>query len=218
MTAIEPKDRIFVALDTPERAKASDLAVRLAGAVGGIKLGLEFFTAQGPEGVRAVAGDARLFLDLKLHDVPNTVAGAVRAAAPLRPMFLSVHAGGGRAMLEAAVAAAREASEAGSLPRPRLLGITLLTSLDEADLESLGQHGSVLDQVRRLAELARAGGLDGVVCSPREVAALRADHGPGFLLVVPGIRPAGSAAHDQKRVLTPTRAVAAGADYLVIGR
>ena len=213
-----PKERIFVPLDTADLARARHLAALLAGEVGGLKLGKEFFTAHGPEGVRAVAGGARLFLDLKLHDIPNTVAGAVRAAVRLRPDLLTLHASGGPAMLRAAAQAARAAAEEASLPRPRLLAITVLTSLDEDDLAAVGQRGPMAEQVRRLAALARDNGLDGVVCSPREIADLRRLCGPEFLLAVPGIRPDWAAADDQKRVLSPAAALAAGADVLVIGR
>jgi orotidine-5'-phosphate decarboxylase len=214
----EAKDRVFVALDTPEVARATRLVEALRGEVGGVKIGNELFTAQGPDGVRAVAGGERLFLDLKFHDIPNTVAGAVRSAVHLRPFCLTLHASGGRAMMEAAVEAAREAAEDLETARPRLLGVTVLTSLDDDDLEAVGQRGAVAEQVRRLAALARDAGLDGVVCSPREIAVLRADCGPDFILMVPGIRPTWAASGDQKRVTTPSQAVAAGADYLVIGR
>jgi orotidine-5'-phosphate decarboxylase len=201
---------VFVALDTVERARARALADAVRPHVGGLKLGLEFFCANGPDAVREVAGEAPLFLDLKLHDIPNTVAGAVRAVRPLRPALLTLHAGGGPAMLRAAVEAA-----AGEV---KLLAVTVLTSLDEGDLDRVGQRGPVLDQARRLARLAQEAGLAGIVCSPHEIAALRAECGPGFLLVVPGIRPAGAGVGDQKRVMTPQEALAAGADHLVIGR
>lgn len=211
---------LYCALDTAEVAEARALALRLAGAVGGLKLGLEFFVAQGPAGVSAVVADTGLplFLDLKLHDIPNTVAGAVRAAVALQPAFLTLHAGGGPAMMRAAAEAAAEAAARRGVARPRLLGVTVLTSLDADDLAAVGRRGPVADQVRRLAALARAAGLDGVVCSPAEVAVLRADLGPDFVLMVPGIRPAGADVGDQKRVMTPRAARAAGADYLVIGR
>lgn len=208
---------LFCSIDTTEPARARALVAATAGLVAGIKLGLEFFVANGPDGVRAVAGAAPLFLDLKLHDIPNTVAGAVRAAARLAPAWLTVHCSGGGAMLRAAAAAAASAAEEGG-PRMRLIGVTVLTSLDEADLGAVGQEGPVAEQALRLALLARGSGLDGIVCSPHEVARLRAACGPGFLLVVPGIRPAGSALGDQKRVMGPRAAIAAGADYLVIGR
>ena len=206
------RNPILCAIDTPDLARASALVTALVGAVGGVKLGLEFFAAHGPEGVHRVAGTATdVFLDLKLHDIPYTVAGAVRAALPLDPLFLTLHATGGEAMMRAAV-------EARGARRTKLLGVTVLTSLDETDLAATGQAGPVAEQVRRLALLAQAAGFDGVVCSPQEVAMLRTACGKDFLLVVPGIRPAGTALGDQKRVQTPRDAVAAGADYLVIGR
>ncbi|HEY9538086.1 MAG TPA: orotidine-5'-phosphate decarboxylase, partial [Kiloniellaceae bacterium] len=213
-----PHERIFVGLDTAEVDKAARLAKLLAGAVGGVKIGKEFFTAQGPDGVRLAVGGAPLFLDLKFHDIPNTVAGAVRAAVDLRPAILNVHASGGRAMMAAAAEAARETAEELGIARPRVVGVTVLTSLDAGDLQDVGQQGPLEAQVERLAQLAQASGLDGVVCSPREIARLRKACGPDFLLVVPGIRPAWAAAGDQKRIMTPAEAVAAGADVLVIGR
>ena len=215
---LDPKDRIFVALDTQDLSRAAALARGLAGLVGGVKIGKEFFTAHGPDGVRAVASGVPLFLDLKFHDIPNTVAGALRSAIHLRPAFVNVHAAGGRAMLEAAVQAVAEGAEDADVPRPQLLGVTVLTSLGEEDLGDVGQAGPLTDQVLRLAGLAQSCGLDGVVCSPREIAALRAACGPDFLLMVPGMRPGWAASGDQKRVMTPGEALAAGADYLVIGR
>ncbi|MDJ0950790.1 MAG: orotidine-5'-phosphate decarboxylase [Alphaproteobacteria bacterium] len=206
---------MFVALDMVDPAAAEAMAAQVRPHVAGVKLGLEFFAANGPAGVRRVAGAGLpLFLDLKLHDIPNTVAGAVRAVVPLEPSLLTVHAGGGPAMLRAARNAA---ADAGTL-RPKIVAVTVLTSLDDADLGAVGQTGPATDQVRRLAALAQESGLDGVVCAPQEVAILRGDCGPDFLLVVPGIRPGGSAAADQKRVMTPTEAIAAGADILVVGR
>ena len=204
--------RLFVAVDTPDRDRASALVRTLGDNVGGIKLGLEFFAAEGPDGVRAVmAGGQPLFLDLKLHDIPNTVAGAVRSALSLKPAFMTVHTSGGPAMMRAAADAA-----AGS--NCRLLGVTVLTSLDDADLSRVGQQGPALAQVRRLALLARESGLNGIVCAPHEVAAVRAETGPGFAIVVPGIRPAWAEAGDQKRAMSPAQAMAAGADHLVVGR
>jgi len=211
--------QILLAIDTIDMAIAGAQAAATRGAVDGIKLGLEFFAANGPAGVRAVtAAGVPLFLDLKLHDIPNTVAGAVRAATPLRPTLLTVHAAGGGAMLRAAADAAGEAATKAGVPRPRIIGVTVLTSLGEPDIDAVGQRGPIADQARRLAALAQSCGLDGVVCSPHEIAALRADCGAGFLLVVPGIRPAWAAASDQKRVMTPAEAAQLGADYLVIGR
>jgi orotidine-5'-phosphate decarboxylase len=215
MSRINP---ILCAIDTPDLARAQALAAAVRGVVAGIKLGLEFFTANGPAGVRQVVDrDTELFLDLKLHDIPNTVAGAVRAAAQLEPLLLTLHIAGGPAMMEAAVRAADAVAHDGKR-RVKLLGVTVLTSLDDGDLAAVGQEGPVGDQVRRLALLARDSGLDGVVCSPQEVAALRELCGSEFLLVVPGIRPSGAASGDQKRVTGPRAAVQAGADYLVVGR
>jgi orotidine-5'-phosphate decarboxylase len=215
---LSPRDRIFVGLDTPDVDKAARIAKSLVGTVGGVKIGKELFTASGPEGVRKAAGGAPLFLDLKFHDIPNTVAGAVRAAVRLQPRILNVHASGGRAMMTAAAEAAGEAAESLGIARPKVIGVTVLTSLDDKDLEEVGQRGPAGDQAERLARLAQASGLDGVVCSPREIARLRQACGPDFLLVVPGIRPAWSAAGDQKRIMTPQEAIAAGADHIVIGR
>jgi orotidine-5'-phosphate decarboxylase len=209
----------FIALDMTDALKAAELAAPLRGQVGGLKLGLEFFSANGPSGVRQVVqGGDRLFLDLKLHDIPNTVAGAVRAVAPLSPYLLTIHASGGADMMRAALEAAGEAATKLGKPRARIIGVTVLTSMSEVDLTNVGQRGPMLDQVRRLALLARTCGLDGVVCSPHEVAALRGECGPDFLIVVPGIRPSWAAAGDQKRVMTPGEAMRAGATYMVIGR
>jgi len=207
--------RIFVAIDRADRASAAAEIARLATTGCGIKLGLEFFIANGPEGAREVIGDQPLFLDLKLHDIPNTVAGAMRSACRVGPQVVTLHASGGLAMMRAAVAAAREIRGAAA---PKLLAITVLTSLDEHDVESVGQRGPIADQAWRLAELAQTAGVAGVVCSPHEVAGLRAQCGPGFLLVTPGIRPSWVASGDQKRMTTPAEAIASGADHLVIGR
>jgi orotidine-5'-phosphate decarboxylase len=205
---------VYVALDTTDLDYARGLAERLRGSVGGLKLGLEFFSAHGPDGVRAFAGmDLPLFLDLKFHDIPNTVAGACRAVAALGASIINVHAGGGAAMLKAAGEAARAVN-----PGIKVIGVTVLTSLNEADLKSAGVAGSPGEQVMRLAQLAKANGLDGVICSAHEITPLRAMLGPDFLLVVPGIRPAGSDLNDQSRVMTPAEAHKAGADILVIGR
>ena len=207
---------IFVALDTRETDRAVALSHGLQGLVGGIKLGKEFFTAQGPQGVQRVcqASGLPLFLDLKFHDIPNTVAGAVRAALPLKPFMLNVHAGGGAAMMRAA---AQAAAEAGA-DRPLVIGVTVLTSLGDDELSAMGISGTAGDQVVRLARLTQDCGLDGVVCSAREITALREACGPDFKLVVPGIRPAWSSTDDQRRIVTPSQALDLGADYLVIGR
>ena len=213
-----PAHPVFCALDTADAARARDLAMALTGHVGGFKIGKEFFTARGPEGVRAAVGAAALFLDLKFHDIPNTVAGAVRAACALKPSILNVHAAGGTAMMRAAAEAATAGARAAGAVRPWVVAVTVLTSLDDGDLAAVGQSGPVADLVSRLARLARSCGLGGVVCSPREIAALRAELGADFRLIVPGVRPEWAGADDQKRVMTPAEAVAAGADYLVIGR
>jgi orotidine-5'-phosphate decarboxylase len=201
---------IFVAIDTPDLERASALAAKVKGHVGGIKLGLEFFSANGPEGVREMAAhDLPIFLDLKLHDIPNTVANAVQALRRIEPAILTVHAAGGRAMMEDAKAAAPSGT--------RVVAVTVLTSLDDSDLAAAGASGNVHDQVARLTGLAREAGLDGVVCSGAEVGAARKLWPDGFF-VVPGVRPADSSAGDQKRVVTPRQALDAGASILVIGR
>jgi orotidine-5'-phosphate decarboxylase len=208
--------RLFVAIDTPDVARAASLAKALNGVGCGIKLGLEFFSAQGPQGVEkvvAAAPGALFFLDLKFHDIPNTVAAAVRSSLALKPFVLNVHASGGKAMMVAAAEAAAKAS-----PRPLVIAVTVLTSLDDNDLASVGQIGPAADQVVRLATLVKASGLDGVVCSAHEAAILRKALGPDFKLIVPGIRPAGADVGDQKRVMGPRQAIEAGADFLVVGR
>lgn len=210
---------VFVALDTVDVAHACATAARLGGLVGGVKLGLEFFVANGPSAMAEVAAlGLPLFLDLKLHDIPNTVAGAMKGVARLAPALTTVHASGGVDMMRAAVEAAR--NEAARLGKPvtKVLAVTILTSLDQSAVSAVGFAGTVLDQVRRLADLAQAAGMDGLVCSPHEVETLRAQVGAGMTLVVPGIRPAWAAAGDQKRVMTPREAVERGADVLVIGR
>ena len=212
---LDTKNPIFCALDTTDLDRAVMLAHDLRGAVGGVKLGLEFFHAHGPAGhERIAAAGLPIFLDLKLHDIPNTVSGGLRAVLPLRPAIVNVHASGGRDMLRAAAATAAEAGAG----RPMLIAVTVLTSLDDDDLAEIGYAGTSGQQAGRLAELAEICGLDGVVCSPREIAGLRAARKPDFRLVVPGIRPAGAASQDQKRIMTPADAVDAGADILVIGR
>ncbi len=210
-----PLGRIFVALDTTDVGRAVALAERLAGRVGGVKLGHEFFTANGPQGVREVAAvGLPVFLDLKFHDIPATVAAAVRAALPLKPFMLNVHAQGGASMMRAAAAAART----GGADRPLVLAVTVLTSLDGGDLNACGVDDEPAAQVLRLALLAKDCGLDGVVCSPLEAAPLRRALGDDFKLVTPGVRPRWAVGDDQKRTMTPAEAVRAGADRLVIGR
>ncbi len=201
---------VYVAVDTGDLGRAEALARVVAPHVGGLKLGLEFFMANGPDGVRRIAARGLpVFLDLKLHDIPNTVAGALRSIAPLGIAVTNVHAGGGAAMLAAARAACP--------PPVRLIAVTVLTSLDDADLDGMGVPGGADAQVGRLARLTRDAGLDGIVCSPHEVAAAKAAWPDGYF-VVPGVRPEGSDKGDQKRVMTPREALAAGASMLVIGR
>ncbi len=205
---------VFCALDTPDLREAKHLANLLAGQIGGVKLGLEFFMAQGHAGVAQVRpAGLPLFLDVKLHDIPNTVAGALASLLPLAPDFVTIHTSGGAAMMMAARDVAAQADKP-----PKLLGVTVLTSLDSDDLASVGQDKDTRAQVTRLAKLAQAAGLDGVICAPTEIAALRAACGSDFILMVPGIRPAWAAGNDQKRVLTPREAMQAGATHLVIGR
>jgi orotidine-5'-phosphate decarboxylase len=210
--------RLAVALDVSSRASALDLARALAGHVGVIKVGLEAFTAHGPAFVDEVgATGTPVFLDLKLHDIPNTVERAARNCARLGVRLLTVHAGGGEAMLRAARAGA-EAGTASGLERPLVIAVTVLTSLDDDSLAALDLPGGAMARALRWAVLARRSGCDGAVCSPRAAAALRAATAPDFVLVTPGIRPAGEASGDQKRVATPVAALAAGADLLVVGR
>jgi len=215
---------IFCAVDTSDLAQAERLAAQLKGHVYGLKLGLEFFAAHGTHGYRAMAkAGLPIFLDLKLHDIPNTVAGAISSLLPLTPAFMTLHTSGGPAMMRAA---ADQAAKLGA-KRPKLLGVTVLTSLDSKDLASIGQDADVKQQAMRLARLAKDSGLDGIVCSPEEVGSIRSLLGPDFILMVPGIRPSWAAdsnrpplrtADDQKRVMTPQEAMASGASYLVIGR
>jgi len=204
---------LITALDTADADQAKTWANATAPHCGMLKLGLEFFLANGAAGVRRI-DNRPIFLDLKLHDIPNTVARAVGAILPLAPALLTLHAAGGAAM----IAAARAAANAAGANRPRLLAVTVLTSLDETALLETGVPGGVPAQVLRLARLALAAGADGLVCSPHEVATLRAELGPEALLVVPGIRLASDAAGDQARIMTPRDAAAAGADWLVVGR
>lgn len=208
-----PRNPIIAALDTTDLATARQWAGTLDPHVGLLKLGLAFYLAHGAAGVRAVS-DRPVFLDLKLHDITNTVAGGVSAVLPLGAAMLTLHAQGGSAM----IAAARDAAERAGAARPKLLAVTVLTSLSAEALAETGVADSPARQVRRLAALALRAGADGIVCSPQEVAMLRAEFGPDPVLVVPGIRPAGAAKGDQARTLTPREAMDAGADWLVIGR
>ena len=213
------KNPVYCAIDVSDLGTAQNLALQLSGKVGGLKIGMEFFYAHGQTGYELLSQQGQnIFLDLKLHDIPNTVAAAVRALVPLAPAYLNVHAGGGAAMMAAASKSAHETAGAAGVTPPCMLGVTVLTSLSQSDLNDIGVHGAPRDQVLRLANLAAGNGMDGVVCSAEETAMLRSEMGPDFKLVVPGIRPAGAGHDDQKRVTTPEAAMAAGADVLVIGR
>ncbi|VAW11685.1 Orotidine 5'-phosphate decarboxylase [hydrothermal vent metagenome] len=206
---------VFCGLDTTDKDRALALAGAVKTSVGGLKVGMEAFYALGPSGYAELAAQGLpIFLDLKLHDIPNTVAGGIRALLPLRPAIVNVHATGGMAMMRAAMDAAMAAGEA----RPKIIAVTVLTSLDDEDLSAAGFSRSAREQALHMARLAREAGLDGVVCSPHEIAAIKSACGADFLTVVPGIRPASASADDQKRVMTPQAALAEGADILVIGR
>jgi orotidine-5'-phosphate decarboxylase len=202
---------IAVALDAPDLETAARWASLVTPHVSTVKVGLELYLRYGPDVIASVRGASgvRLFLDLKLHDIPNTVAGAASAVARLKPAILTVHATGGPAMIEAAVNA---------LPNTQIAAVTLLTSLSEADLERIGMNGPASDAVRRLAVMAVGAGAQALVCSPHEITTVRAEVGPDITLIIPGVRPVGTASQDQVRVATPEQAFADGADLLVIGR
>jgi orotidine-5'-phosphate decarboxylase len=214
MSAARFQNPIFAALDTPDLPRALEIAKSIQPHVGGLKVGLVYITAHGPGGIkRIVETGAPVFADVKFHDIPNTVAGASRALAHLGASIFNVHASGGEAMMRAALDAARSVD-----PKIKIIAVTVLTSLEDSDLDAVGQKKPSRDQVLRLAELTKKSGLDGVVCSAHEIEPIRKAIGPDFLLVVPGIRPAGADLADQKRVMTPAEAQRAGADILVIGR
>ncbi len=214
MSQMRFSNPVFVALDTPDVDRALAIATAVRPHVGGLKIGLEFYTACGPEGVRRIVETGLpVFADVKFHDIPHTVAAASRELAKLGAKIFNIHVSGGERMMRDAAAAARAVD-----PQVKVIGVTVLTSLDDAVLESVGQRGPAEEQVLRLARLARQSTLDGVVCSAHEIVPLRKALGPDFLLVTPGIRPAGADLADQKRVMTPAEAHRAGADILVIGR
>jgi orotidine-5'-phosphate decarboxylase len=210
----DPQLKLIVALDVPDRAAAIQAVDRLSGHVGYFKVGLEIFTREGPRLVEEIRGrDEKVFLDLKLHDIPNTVAGAVRSACKLGVQMLTLHASGGPKMLAAADQEARSSNSP-----PLLLAVTALTSLSEAEINGLGVPGSVEQWVERLAAAARDSGIPGIVASSKELSMLHSKFGNALQYVIPGIRPAGAALQDQSRAATPGEAIKAGADYIVVGR
>lgn len=215
----EKYNPIICAIDVKDVKSALDLCSELKESVGVIKLGLEFFTLNGPDAIKAVKKcGLPIFLDLKFHDIPNTVAEAVRSAVRLGVQMLTIHTSGGKTMMQAAAAAAKDEALKLNIAAPIILGVTVLTSMDESDLKGVGIEKNVTSQVVSLAKLAVESGLDGVVCSPLEIEIIRRECGNKLKLVVPGIRPNGGSGDDQKRVMTPNEAVNAGADYIVIGR
>jgi orotidine-5'-phosphate decarboxylase len=210
----DARERLIVALDVSSAAAAHRIVAAVGDCARYYKVGLQLYTAEGPQIVRdLVASGRQVFLDLKLHDIPNTVASAVKEAAKLGVSMLTVHAAGGGRMLHAAVEAARNTNAS-----PMILGVTVLTSLDARDLEHAGVRGTVVDQVSRLAALAISNGCHGVVASAQEAGTLRSELGDDFLIVTPGVRPSGSGHGDQARVVTPAEAIASGASYIVVGR
>jgi orotidine-5'-phosphate decarboxylase len=211
---IDPRERLIVALDVSTGEAARKIVAAVGDSASTYKVGMQLYTAEGPRIVRElISSGRRVFLDMKYHDIPNTAAAAVREAATLGASMLTVHAAGGGKMLRAA----REAAEKVN-PKALVLAVTVLTSLDGADLETLGVRGGVSDQVLRLAALAMANGYKGLVSSAHECAALREEFGNDFVIVTPGVRPAGSGHDDQARVVTPAEAIAAGASHIVVGR
>src|SRR5215472_5507337 len=205
---------VFVVLDTPDLARAVELGLALKPHVGGLKVGLEFISAHGPEGIRKIVSlGLPVFADVKFHDIPNTVAGACRALAHVGATLMNIHASGGEEMMRAGAEAARKVD-----PNTLVLGVTVLTSLDDNVLASVGQKSPAAEQVVRLATLAKTSGLDGVVCAVHEIASIRKACGEDFVIVTPGIRPRGAAINDQRRFMTPAEAFLAGADVLVVGR
>jgi len=213
----ENLSKVILALDTPDEQKAVNLVRKLKHRIFTYKVGSELLTSAGPDIVRKIVDEGcRVFLDLKFHDIPNTVAGAAKAAANSGAFMFNVHASGGKKMMETAKTAAQDAVGNGKMPL--IIAVTVLTSLDESDLTDINVEKSPMDQAVALAKLARSAGMDGVVASPKEIAAIRSAVGRGFLIVTPGVRPSWAGAADQKRTMTPEDAIEAGADYIVIGR
>jgi orotidine-5'-phosphate decarboxylase len=219
LKALSVKDRLIIALDVSRASEAQKIVAEIGDAASTYKVGKQLFTAEGPQVVRdLVASGRKVFLDLKFHDIPNTVAGAVKSAAELEVSMLTVHASGGSKMLRAAAEAAASFSHGGSSSKPLILAVTVLTSLNDEDLQELGLPVGVADQVLRLAGIARNAGIGGIVASAHEARSLRRNLGEGFAIVTPGVRPAGSDAGDQARVVTPAEALQAGASHIVVGR
>jgi orotidine-5'-phosphate decarboxylase len=220
MTRDEAVKKVCVALDVPDSESACELVRRLRTHVGFFKIGMELHNAEGPSVIRTLTSlGAKIFLDLKFHDIPNTVAGASRVVAPLGVSIFNVHASGGIEMMRASLKAASDSTAKAGVPRPRIIAITVLTSIDDETLKTINQSEvSVSKQVEHLARMTKEAGLDGVVASPQEIRIIRSACGPNFLIVTPGVRPAGGDAGDQKRFATPAGAIQAGADILVIGR
>jgi orotidine-5'-phosphate decarboxylase len=215
---LNSKKKVIVAIDTIDTNEALKIT-KLIPDVGAFKLGLEYFCANGPKGISKISETGvKIFLDLKLHDIPNTVAGAIRASLNLEPYMMTVHLSGGYNMLHRTMEEVKEYCSKKSLKRPLILGVSVLTSIDNSDFSALGIKGKVEDQVVRLAKLAEYAGLDGLVCSAKELKIVKREVGKNLILVTPGIRPAGGAINDQKRILTPAQAIKDGANFLVIGR
>ena len=215
---MDSKKKIIVALDTIDISQALALT-KLIPDVGAFKLGLEYFCANGPEGINKISETGiKIFLDLKFHDIPNTVAGAIKASLNMEPYMMTVHLSGGYNMLHRTMEEVKEYCAKNSLKIPLILGVSVLTSIDDNDFTSLGLIGKVEDQVIRLAKLAKDADLDGMVCSAKELKRVKKKMGKNLILVTPGIRPAGGIMNDQKRITTPSQAVSDGADFLVIGR
>jgi len=215
---MDSKKKIIVALDTIDISQALALT-KLIPDVGAFKLGLEYFCANGPEGINKISETGiKIFLDLKFHDIPNTVAGAIKASLNMEPYMMTVHLSGGYNMLHRTMEEVKEYCAKNSLKIPLILGVSVLTSIDDNDFTSLGLIGKVEDQVIRLAKLAKDADLDGMVCSAKELKIVKKKMGQNLILVTPGIRPAGGIMNDQKRITTPSQAISDGADFLVIGR
>ena len=216
---MSPKNKLIVAIDLDTSKRAATMARKLKQEVGCFKIGLELFTSCGPEIVKKIKSfGCGIFLDLKFHDIPNTVARAARAATKLGVYMFNVHALGGYAMMKAASEAAADEAKKLGITKPKVLAVTILTSMDQKALKNVGVNGNIKNQVLKLARLAKSAGLDGVVASPQEAAAIRRALGKNFLIVTPGVRPASAEIHDQKRIATPKAAIRSGASFIVVGR